>query len=140
MRITDEMYAEDDKRWHTRDIVTELGYCSHGMRDRRDITNLDIRFYAYIMRKAHEMLKAQSWRPFKKRELTEEEKKYHPEWCYILDCDLPDDDEEILVSDGRYVWTDTFLNNGTECCLESGHDIDDGVAWMPMPDPYKGDV
>lgn len=63
MRITDEMYAEDDKRWHTRDIVTELGYCSHNMRDRRNITNLDIRFYAYIMRKAHEMLNAQEPKP-----------------------------------------------------------------------------
>lgn len=59
MRFTEEMIAEDEKRWHARDIVTELRYCSSYMRDRRDITNLDIRFYAYIMRRAHEMLKAQ---------------------------------------------------------------------------------
>lgn len=59
MRFTEEMIAEDEKRWHARDVVTELGYCSTYMRDRKDITNLDIRFYAYIMRRAHEMLKAQ---------------------------------------------------------------------------------
>lgn len=59
MRITDEMIAEDEKRWHARDILMELNYCSTYMRDRKDITNLDIRFYAYIMRKARDLLKAQ---------------------------------------------------------------------------------
>jgi len=59
MRITDEMIAEDEKRWHARDVVMELDYCSTYMRDRKDITNLDIRFYAYIMRKARDLLKAQ---------------------------------------------------------------------------------
>lgn len=56
MRFTDEMKAEDEKRWHARDIQTELRYCSEYMRDRRDMTNLDIRFYAYLMRRAAEML------------------------------------------------------------------------------------
>lgn len=59
MIFTEEMLAEDEKRWHARDIVVELGYCGKYMRDRRDLTNLDIRFYAYIMRKAHDMLKKQ---------------------------------------------------------------------------------
>lgn len=59
MRITDDMIAEDEKRWHARDVVIELGYCSNYMRDRKDMTNLDIRFYAYIMRKARDLLKAQ---------------------------------------------------------------------------------
>ena len=59
MNFTEEMLAEDEKRWAARDVVTELGYCGNYMRDRKDMTNLDIRFYAYIMRKAHEMLKAQ---------------------------------------------------------------------------------
>lgn len=59
MNITPEMITEDEKRWHARDVITELGYCGHYMRDRKDMTNLDIRFYAYLMRKAHDMLKAQ---------------------------------------------------------------------------------
>ena len=59
MKFTEEMINEDEKRWHARDIVTELGYCGNYMRDSKNMTNLDIRFYAYIMRKAHDMLKDQ---------------------------------------------------------------------------------
>ena len=59
MKFTEEMINEDEKRWHARDVVTELGYCGNYMRDRKDIKNIDIRFYAYIMRKAHAMLKEQ---------------------------------------------------------------------------------
>lgn len=57
MKITPEMIAEDERRWCARNVITELGYCGNYMRDRKDMTNLDIRFYAYIMRKAHDMLK-----------------------------------------------------------------------------------
>ena len=57
MMITEEMIAEDEKRWHARNIVVELGYCGKNIRHRINITNDDIRFYAYIMRKAHAMLK-----------------------------------------------------------------------------------
>lgn len=70
MKFTEEMINEDEKRWHERDIITELGYCGNNMRDRKNVTNMDIRFYAYIMRKAHAMLEAQeaSWirAPYKK--------------------------------------------------------------------------
>jgi hypothetical protein len=59
MKITPEMMAEDERRWVTRDVIAELGYCGNHMCDRTDMTNLDIRFYAYLMRKAHDMLKAQ---------------------------------------------------------------------------------
>lgn len=77
------------------------------------------------------------WILFKKRPLTDEEKQEYPDWTYIFDCPLPDDEEEILLSNGKYVWTDTFINDG-ECYLDGGDDIDDGMAWMPLPKPYKG--
>ena len=77
------------------------------------------------------------WIPFKKRPLTDEEKQEYPDWTYIFDCPLPDDEEEILLSNGKYVWTDTFINDG-ECYLDGGDDIDEGMAWMPLPKPYKG--
>lgn len=57
MKFTEEMIAEDERKWHSRDVYTELGYCGKYMRDRRDMRNDDIRFYAYLMRQAHEMLK-----------------------------------------------------------------------------------
>lgn len=69
MKITPEMMVEDEKRWHDRDVITELGYCGNCMRDRKNMTNLDIRFYAYIMRKAHEMLKAREPRVMTLEEL-----------------------------------------------------------------------
>ena len=59
LKFTPEMIAEDEKRWHERDIVNELRYCSNYMPDRNNMRNLDIRFYAYIMRKALELLKLQ---------------------------------------------------------------------------------
>ena len=64
MKITKEMMAEDEKLWNHRNVVIELGYCGNYMRDRKYMTNLDIRFYAYIMRKAHAMLKAQEQKIF----------------------------------------------------------------------------
>ena len=59
MKFTEEMINEDEKRWHARDVVTELGYCGNYMCDRKNMTNHDIRFYAYIMRKAYYLLKEQ---------------------------------------------------------------------------------
>lgn len=77
------------------------------------------------------------WIPFTKRPLTDEEKEEYPDWVYIFDCPLPADEEEILLSNGKHVWTDTFIADG-ECYLDGGDDIDEGMAWMPMPEPYKG--
>lgn len=59
MEFTEEMINEDEKRWHARNVIKELVYCGNYMRDRKDMTNLNIRFYAYIMRKAHSLLKEQ---------------------------------------------------------------------------------
>lgn len=79
------------------------------------------------------------WIPFTNRPLTDEEKEEYPDWIYIFDCPLPDDEEEILLSNGKHVWTDTFIADG-ECYLDGGDDIDEGMAWMPFPEPYKEDV
>ena len=80
----------------------------------------------------------QKWIPFTMRELTTEEKEEHPEWDYIMDCELPDDGEEILVSDGKFIWSDTFINDGDGCYLDSNTDLD-GCAWMPLPEPWRGE-
>ena len=80
----------------------------------------------------------QGWIPFKRRPLTDEEQQEYPDWAYIFDCLLPDDEEEILLSNGKHVWTDTFINDG-ECYLDGGDDIDEGMAWMPLPKPYRED-
>ena len=83
----------------------------------------------------------QKWIPFRKRELTEEEQEMYPEWSYWLDCELPEDGEEILISSPTWgVYKDTFNNEGSDgCYLEGEEEIDDGMAWMPLPEPWKGE-
>lgn len=93
------------------------------------ITNLSA-----VAPKAQEL----QWTPITFRALTEEEKAEHQDWCCIIDSQTPDDGEDILVSDGKNVWADVWGNNGTECYLESDHELD-GVAWMKMPTPWRKD-
>lgn len=54
----------------------------------------------------------------------------------ILDCELPDEGDEILVSSNEYVWKDIFMCDGDGCFLESGDDLI-GLAWMPLPEPWE---
>lgn len=62
----------------------------------------------------------------------------------ILNCELPDIGERILVSDAecKYddesIWIDSW--DSPDCGiyeLESGNELY-GLAWMPLPNPYKG--
>ena len=56
----------------------------------------------------------------------------------MLQGEIPDDEQEILVTDGESVWSDTFMKDGMECYLDSGDDLITKVkAWRPLPKPYK---
>lgn len=80
---------------------------------------------------------AEDWKPFKLREMTEEERKEYPPEITGIWCEpLPDHGQDILVSDGKHVWDDTFYNDDY-CYLDGGYDIKEGMAWMPMPKAYK---
>lgn len=85
---------------------------------------------------AIEKLSKPKWIKFAVRELTADEKEDHPDGCYIMDCEKPDDNEEILVSNGKRVSTDTYCVDGDECYLDSGWDLED-CWWMPLPEPPK---
>ena len=61
----------------------------------------------------------------------------------VLNCELPDIDEDILVwdmsgmLDKENVWIDSW--DSQDCGiyeLESGNELD-GLAWMPFPQPNK---
>lgn len=61
----------------------------------------------------------------------------------VLNCELPDIDEDILVWDmsGTFdkenVWIDTWESPDFGVYeLESGMDLE-GLAWMPLPQPHK---
>ena len=87
------------------------------------------------------------WIPVKWHEISEEERereKYPEEWLTMIDCLMPNDAEEILVTikSSRgvlYVEKDIcYVDDGYS--LDSGSDwIDDVVAWMPLPEPYKAE-
>ena len=75
------------------------------------------------------------WIPFS-LEYDEEEKRE------MLNCKLPDEDEEILVSyKNGYVGEDIFLRDGIECYLDSNREfVTEAIAWMPKPKAYRGEV
>lgn len=104
--------------------------CKWDTEDAEDLKNM-------LLLAFQELPSAQQWIPFTERELTAEEQEEHPEWSYIMDCPLPDDGQEILVSNGRWVWKDEFcVDDG--CYLDSDHELE-GCAWMPLPEPWKGE-
>lgn len=85
-------------------------------------------------------LEQTTWITVKFRPLTEEEQKEYPDYCYMADCPMPDDGEEILVS------TVYGTVEKDECGFDDGFYLDSGydwqtdiVAWMPLPEPYKGE-
>ena len=85
------------------------------------------------------------WIPVKWHNITDEERQredYPKEWLTMLDCPMPNDEEEILVTvkssrGGLLVEKDVcYVDDGFS--LDSTHDwIDDVTAWMPLPIPYE---
>ena len=86
------------------------------------------------------------WIPITTRPMTEEETEHYFEYSdmriddtyTILDCPLPDDGQEVLISINGYVETDVFIKDNDGCYFEEV-DIDDVDAWMPLPEPYKAE-
>ena len=86
------------------------------------------------------------WIPLITRPMTEEETEHYFEHTdmriddtyIILDCPLPDDGQEVLVSWGGNVGIDVFIQDNEGCYFE-GVDIDEVDAWMPLPQSYKAE-
>ena len=84
----------------------------------------------------------QEWIPIKYHGITESEREengYPKDWVYFLDCEMPQDGQEILVQakNGEIRWDVCYEDDGFS--LDSGWDwTDDIIAWMPLPEPYKG--
>lgn len=86
-------------------------------------------------KKLNDFSQLAKWIPIKVRPLDEEEKSYYGEdYCFIWDCKLPDDGEEVLVTTASgHVDIDTFYDG----YFENYSNHDDLLAWMPMPEPYR---
>lgn len=91
---------------------------------------------------AIDALNQTAWIPIKYHEITESERKengYPKDWVYFLDCEMPQDGQEILVQakNGEIRWDVCYEDDGFS--LDSGWDWkDDIIAWMPLPEPHKG--
>ncbi|MGN1343779.1 MAG: hypothetical protein ACI4U3_04315 [Traorella sp.] len=83
--------------------------------------------------------KVNKWIPITYHETTDDDGIDKEQFPLMLDCALPEDDTEIIVcTKCGGVFADTFFNDDG-CYLESGFDIiKDVIAWMPLPEPYKG--
>ena len=92
------------------------------------------------------------WIPVKTRPMTTEERikfaeHYGIEYCdtadeKVLDCPLPEDGQEVLVSSRWGVHTDVADNDidgegFISYVLEENGDWEGINAWMPLPEPYK---
>ena len=81
------------------------------------------------------------WIPFEVRKPDAEELEMHPDWCFVVDSQLPEDGDRILVSVSmkghEFVQYDEFCHDDY-IYLDSGYEIGtEALAWMPLPEPYK---
>ena len=111
---------------HDYSLADECGSIDRGM------------FTIGIMQAIDEQPVAQQWHKLTFRPITLEEKEFHPDWIEIAE-NLPDFGEEVFVTDGANIWTDSF-DDIDDCLYLSGTDDDIGgaVAWMEIPS-YKGE-
>lgn len=53
---------------------------------------------------------------------------------------LPEYDEDVLVTDGICIWVDSFNEDADGVYLSgTGDDMNGVIAWLPLPAPYKGE-
>ena len=95
--------------------------------------------YGIYLDMATQALDQTRWIPMKTREMTKEEKEEIGfDFGYMYDCPLPDDGQEVLITDcyGN-VEIDTFCRDYDGVYFEENCDDGEVVAWMPLPQPYK---
>ena len=56
MQLTEQQIQEDDERYSNRDILRELRYCGNEVKQRKNITEQDIRYYAWLCRAAYKQM------------------------------------------------------------------------------------
>lgn len=84
--------------------------------------------------------KENGWIPVKYHQISEKERaeeSISTDIQYMLDCKMPDDGQEILVTNGETTWQDTSFIDCDEYYLDSNYDWIDITAWRPLPEPYK---
>ena len=86
--------------------------------------------------------KENGWIPVKYHQISEKERaeeSISKNIQYMLDCKMPDDGQEILVTNGETTWQDTSFIDCDGYYLDSNYDWIDITAWHPLLEPYKED-
>ena len=86
--------------------------------------------------------KEKGWIPVKYHQISEKERAEESisnDIRYMLDCKMPDDGQEILVTNGETTWQDTCFIDCDGYYLDSNYDWIEITAWRPLPEPYKED-
>ncbi len=86
--------------------------------------------------------KENGWTPVKYHQISEKERAEESisnDIQYMLDCKMPDDGQEILVTNGETTWQDTSFIDCDGYYLDSNYDWIEITAWQPLPKPYKED-
>ena len=86
--------------------------------------------------------KENGWIPVKYHQISEKERAEEflsKDIQYMLDCRMPDDEQEILVTNGEATWKDTCFIDSNGYYLDGGYDWIDITAWQPLPEPYEED-
>lgn len=87
--------------------------------------------------------KNKEWIPFKFRPMTNEEVEHYNEYYgegqfeNIMVENTPADGEDVLVSYDGFVFLDTFCADNDGVGFEKCDEVEDGMAWMPLPKPYN---
>ena len=93
---------------------------------------------AAYLRELKQLREESKWIPVTWRETTENDTPYLDEYPIVLTCPMPDDRQEILISDHGYVCTDVCQIDNQGYWLEGKGDWLDIDAWMPLPKAYEG--
>ena len=85
--------------------------------------------------------KIPEWNKINFRKPTLDERNYFDsrDDAHIVE-NLPGYDEDVLVTNGIWIWVDSFDEDADGIYLSGTDSEIDGVtAWMPLPTPYKGE-
>jgi len=56
----------------------------------------------------------------------------------VIYTPLPDADERVIIcTRGGWIDVDALCEDNTGCYFDKYGDVDEIVAWMPLPEPYK---
>jgi hypothetical protein len=86
--------------------------------------------------------KENGWIPVKYHQISKKERAEESisnDIQYMLDCKMPDDGQEILVTNGETTWQDTSFIDCDGYYLDSNYDWIEITAWRSLPEPYKED-